>query len=304
MDASATYRAPSPFDVDQLSSCDPSLVKVKLFERAEKESKRRIALFVCVLSFVLLATFLLNYFVLSNKLWNFEQRLSGLIEPSLEHNSAKSSERNETNERIKESAKEALEEIVKLARNLNDTNQRLEKFAKEASDRQKEILRQNGSETNEANLAVTSAERGLQKVNFSTNCTQATNLTRLSNGKKYFFSYPNKANWSEADGKCKAMGLHLATIRDEADLNATIAEATKRNQNYSWLSGTNYGFGGKYDVRWHDGSELAQNSPLWNADATKLWDCVYSSTVANEKLDGLMCTVIAYYICELPTTCY
>ncbi|XP_059476198.1 uncharacterized protein LOC132197135 [Neocloeon triangulifer] len=131
-------------------------------------------------------------------------------------------------------------------------------------------------------------------------------LTQLSNGKKYFFSYPIYVNWTEAEKRCKRMGLHLATLRNETDLNATVAEAEKRASHGFgwWLSAKNYGNEGKYDVRWHDGSELEQNSTLWRANADKLTGCVYFYTNYTEKLNGWSCSHRLDFICELPSECY
>ncbi|XP_059478232.1 C-type lectin domain family 4 member F-like [Neocloeon triangulifer] len=133
-------------------------------------------------------------------------------------------------------------------------------------------------------------------------------LTELSNGKKYYFN-KTRVNWDEAEERCKGMGLTLATIRDETDLNATWAEAKRREHSqhefvkgsYWWLSAKDYGKEGKYDVRWQDGSELEQNSPLWRADADKKKGCVYVDT---GKLKGGACSSTIYFICELPSQCY
>ncbi|XP_059476130.1 uncharacterized protein LOC132197091 [Neocloeon triangulifer] len=139
-------------------------------------------------------------------------------------------------------------------------------------------------------------------------CAIAPNLTQLPNGKKYFFSDPIYRNWTEADKGCKRMGLHLATPRDEADLNATWVEAKKTKDDVPWwLSAKNYGNERKYDIRWQDGSELEQNSTLWRAYGDKLTGgCVFFSTDPDlsEKLSGRSCRGNRFFICELPSECY
>ncbi|XP_059476223.1 uncharacterized protein LOC132197148 [Neocloeon triangulifer] len=143
------------------------------------------------------------------------------------------------------------------------------------------------------------------------NCTlaRAAKLTQLANGKKYFFSdYDyNHENWNVANETCANMGLHLATVRNQADLNALRAGTKQRrtfNRKNWWLSAKNYGGGReKYNIRWHDGSELEQNSPLWSAGARKK-DCVVFQTDSNILMSGYHCSSYHYFICELPTECY
>ncbi|XP_059477344.1 uncharacterized protein LOC132197803 [Neocloeon triangulifer] len=154
---------------------------------------------------------------------------------------------------------------------------------------------------------LTERQQWLIPYKISINCTLARshNLMQLSNGKKYFFSYPTREYWSVANEKCKEMGLHLATLRDEADLDATWTEANKRIHGNWWLSAKNYANQGKYNVRWSDGSELEENSILWSDDVYKLRGCVYFKTSHTKKLKiSYYNTNYFYYICELPTECY
>ncbi|XP_059478280.1 uncharacterized protein LOC132198326 [Neocloeon triangulifer] len=143
----------------------------------------------------------------------------------------------------------------------------------------------------------------------SVNCTladrHAPKLMQLSNGKKYFFSYPAVyGNWSEADEKCKGMGLHLATIRDEVDLNSIRLEAMKKKKNFGWwwLSAKNYGNSIRTHFLWLDGSELEESSALWSANADKK-ECVSFIADPNKKLQGSPCTLKAFFICEYPAEC-
>ncbi|XP_059476946.1 C-type lectin domain family 4 member M-like isoform X2 [Neocloeon triangulifer] len=148
------------------------------------------------------------------------------------------------------------------------------------------------------------------KFNFTVKCSlagaQSENLTRLSNGKKYFFSDPIQGNWTFADEYCKGMGLHLATIRDQADLDETWSrfQSSFSYPVYWWLSAKNYGSGKKSDFRWHDGSKLPLMSNLWRENAKKLKGCVYSSNGGTQNLNDGSCSLNMYFICELPSECY
>ncbi|XP_059477345.1 uncharacterized protein LOC132197805 [Neocloeon triangulifer] len=157
---------------------------------------------------------------------------------------------------------------------------------------------------------LTERQQLLIPYKLSINCTLAhsysANLTQLSNGKKYLFSFTNEAAWAVANENCKGMGLHLATPRDHDDLIKIWREAKKRSTRYGdgmWLSARNYGSGGKYEVRWHDGSELQENSTLWRNEADKK-SCVYFYTYKTEKLNSATCTSETPFICELPSECY
>ncbi|XP_059476129.1 uncharacterized protein LOC132197089 [Neocloeon triangulifer] len=143
----------------------------------------------------------------------------------------------------------------------------------------------------------------------SVNCTLAgwhsSKLMRLSNGKKYFFSNQIlDRNWTSANEHCKGMGLHLATIRDKADLDAISAEAVKRSNNSNWwLSGKSY----RDDIKkgyyiWHDGSEFEPNSTWFIENDDKYYDCVMVDPMFVSLLPFL-CSGDMYFICEFPSEC-
>ncbi|XP_059477339.1 uncharacterized protein LOC132197798 isoform X3 [Neocloeon triangulifer] len=139
--------------------------------------------------------------------------------------------------------------------------------------------------------------------------SRTAELTKLSNGKKYAFSYPEH-DWeltpADAATKCAEKGLHLATFRDEADLNAVVTAAADRTT-YAWrwwVSAKNHGSGENYDVRWHDGSVLERKSPLWRFEGGTKEGCVYFHSGNDRRLNWSECRDHNYYVCELPTECY
>ncbi|XP_059478121.1 C-type lectin domain family 4 member F-like isoform X2 [Neocloeon triangulifer] len=206
-------------------------------------------------------------------------------------------------EKAAEIKKAFLQQILALK---NET--RLEKESTEERFKNlSQMIRQNDNAANDklAHLAkIAERDLWLKQYKFTSNCSLAkkANLTRLSNGKKYYFHTYSK-NWIEANKTCASMGLHLATLRDHTDLNVTRAHAnaTRRGSDW-WVSTINYEIPTRYNVRWHDGSELPQNSTLWKYGADKLGGCVYLYT--GGKLNGYNCRDNNYFICELPRECY
>ncbi|XP_059476290.1 uncharacterized protein LOC132197194 [Neocloeon triangulifer] len=190
---------------------------------------------------------------------------------------------------------------------VNQKNDFLAKFCQKA-DEENELLKRKFGYASQEKLEARQARHWDFKI--SVNCTLASlhvkKLTRLSNGKKYFFSNPaTYGNWTFADEKCKEMGLHLATIRNEVDLNAVVLEAKKKKNDFGcwWLSAKNYGNHISINFLWHDGSELEDSSALWRENANKK-ECVCSFIAdPNKKLQGLPCTLKAFFICEHPAEC-
>ncbi|XP_059488488.1 uncharacterized protein LOC132204176 isoform X2 [Neocloeon triangulifer] len=129
----------------------------------------------------------------------------------------------------------------------------------------------------------------------------------LSNGKKYIFSFPVKVTWSVANKSCDVMGLHLATLRNQNDLDAVydkIRETYGKRLQW-WVSGYNFAGDGNFDFRWHDGTYLDENSDLWMMDTKKKGNCVdlWTGNDVNKLYAGI-CHQPRYFICELPTYCY
>ncbi|XP_059470836.1 C-type lectin domain family 4 member D-like [Neocloeon triangulifer] len=132
------------------------------------------------------------------------------------------------------------------------------------------------------------------------NVARSSNLTTLSNGKKYSF-IQSYENWNSANETCAEMGLHLATLRDTKDAQVVAAEALKIETGPNWLVSARKSEG---DFRWHDGTKLELNSTLWWGRAAKTHDCVYFYNWEAGKLNSYPCFFRFYVICELPTECY
>ncbi|XP_059476476.1 uncharacterized protein LOC132197293 isoform X2 [Neocloeon triangulifer] len=161
-----------------------------------------------------------------------------------------------------------------------------------------------GGKIADRQLAVACQET-FWEFKISVNCTLAglhsPKLKQLANGKKYFFSNQT-ANWTEADEKCKGMGFHLATIRDEADLDATLDEAIKRKNGTFWrLSAKKYG---RWVFLYHDGSIVKRDDIdiLYWVKADEL-DCLCLSVGLSTKMAGCKCSSDAHFICEIPSEC-
>ncbi|XP_059470940.1 uncharacterized protein LOC132193959 [Neocloeon triangulifer] len=137
------------------------------------------------------------------------------------------------------------------------------------------------------------------------NCSKPANLVELSNGKRYLFSSPTDANWAAANASCTKLGLHLATLKTQVDIDAVFKRAKEINPNYYWfISAKNFGKDRNPDHRWHDGSKLEENSELWEISTPRTWTCVALHTAYNKKLYGIDCLYSLFYICELPIQCY
>ncbi|XP_059488989.1 C-type lectin domain family 4 member F-like [Neocloeon triangulifer] len=137
------------------------------------------------------------------------------------------------------------------------------------------------------------------------------NLTMLSNGKMYSF-HQIYENWNAANESCNKMGLHLATIKDQKDAQVVAEEGQKFGKwEVWWVSAKNSGIEGRRDFRWHDGTKLEMDSPLWKAGADKTEDCVFIFNYGNndhcpnsKKLHTYLCNYVYYFICELPSSCF
>ncbi|XP_059476995.1 uncharacterized protein LOC132197620 [Neocloeon triangulifer] len=173
---------------------------------------------------------------------------------------------------------------------------------------------QNFTKTLENLAKQVQRDRQFAEYNFSVNCTRAhekrsislESLIGLSNGKKYYFSWPlHKLKWVDAKAKCIEMGLHLATVRSQADLDA-IWEEAKSRQDYKWwwVSAKNFGSEDNLDFRWHDGTELVQNSTIFE-EVSLGGECVnFNTSSTKKKLEAWPCYYYYYFVCELPTQCY
>ncbi|XP_059483627.1 hepatic lectin-like [Neocloeon triangulifer] len=132
-----------------------------------------------------------------------------------------------------------------------------------------------------------------------------SNLTTLSNGKRYSF-YPTEKNWTSANETCAKMGLHLATIRDLNEAQIVAAEGNRiKKDDAWWVSAKNQGSGSEKEFHWSDGTKLELDSPLWMDNAYKKKDCVLIYHGWNKgKLTSNICNYGTPFICELPRECY
>ncbi|XP_059473823.1 snaclec agglucetin subunit beta-2-like [Neocloeon triangulifer] len=134
---------------------------------------------------------------------------------------------------------------------------------------------------------------------------RSANVIALSNGKKYFFSKPSNKNWSLAEESCTKMGLHLATLNSQEDLDVVHEKAQTIEFHASWwLSAKNRASGRQLDYRWKDGANLTLNSYLWAHNAGKSEDCIQIRTDEAANLYDQNCSYDRYFICEFPTECY
>ncbi|XP_059477944.1 uncharacterized protein LOC132198140 [Neocloeon triangulifer] len=132
------------------------------------------------------------------------------------------------------------------------------------------------------------------------------NLRILSNGKRYFFSFPADTTWEEANSTCKQKGLQLASLKIQDDINVVWREVTKIGDYGSvwWLSAKDLGVTGRHDFRWYDGTMLDTSSELWSPKDASRSGCVRLVSGWSAKLYRGPCSEIMYYICELPIECY
>ncbi|XP_059470789.1 uncharacterized protein LOC132193871 isoform X2 [Neocloeon triangulifer] len=135
---------------------------------------------------------------------------------------------------------------------------------------------------------------------------RTVNLTELSNGKKYFFSYPHfQGSWSFANDRCTARGLYLANLKRQTDLDTVIDNADNFVEGFSpvgfWLSGRKEDQSS--DFRWGDGTKV--DSELWARNADKTSRCIQVRTGVSRKLYTEDCPFMHnYFVCELPSECY
>ncbi|XP_059482155.1 uncharacterized protein LOC132200584 isoform X1 [Neocloeon triangulifer] len=212
-----------------------------------------------------------------------------------------------TNDRLDHMAKTMMDAEKNLNKTTNDRFNQLQKQNEQTLDYLKQVeKRQNQKFDTLANLT----EHHIQffQIRFPPHCNLArsTNLTLLSNGKMYFFSNPAEANWTSANETCTKMGLHLTTIRDQNEEKVVAAEGYRLHAAYElWVSATNQGSGSGKEFHWSDGTKLELDSPLWNVNADKTWDCVLIYHGWNMgKLATLPCDFTRPFICELPSECY
>ncbi|XP_059475570.1 uncharacterized protein LOC132196742 [Neocloeon triangulifer] len=257
--------------------------------------------------FAVFSTGLLNYFLFSTKVAEESKVMIENLNKSLasQIGSAKVSF-----EKHLEHAAEQNRVLTQKLQNISEENQKRQIESEKSIQKGEEIKKYVDAIEVKLENVSKSIEilHQLDEIQIFVTCALARSakLTQLSNGKRYFFSYATIANWTDAEKRCKGMGLHLATLRNETDLNATWAEAKKRTTSFWWLSAKDYGNGEKYDVRWQDGSELEENSNLWRANNVYKTGCVffYTDNAFSKKLNGALCTTKFRFICELPSECY
>ncbi|XP_059482157.1 C-type lectin domain family 4 member K-like isoform X2 [Neocloeon triangulifer] len=222
---------------------------------------------------------------------------------------------NKTNENLDRFMRIVYEQVVVTRKAAEEQNEALIKFSVATNDRLDHMAKTMMDAEKNLNKTTNDRFNQLQKQNeqffqirFPPHCNLArsTNLTLLSNGKMYFFSNPAEANWTSANETCTKMGLHLTTIRDQNEEKVVAAEGYRLHAAYElWVSATNQGSGSGKEFHWSDGTKLELDSPLWNVNADKTWDCVLIYHGWNMgKLATLPCDFTRPFICELPSECY
>ncbi|XP_059474243.1 uncharacterized protein LOC132195942 isoform X2 [Neocloeon triangulifer] len=208
-----------------------------------------------------------------------------------------------------ESRKVAEQQNEELIKSSNATNDRFDQLAQIVDQRLNQILESVKQVEEERKNDREQLERHILdfQTRFPPHCklTRSSNLTLLSNGKKYFFSYPIRAQWASAKELCTEKGLHLATITDQNDAQVVAAEGKRIVSNKGWwVSANAIESGSGKDFQWHDGTQLRLDSPLWTDNGDKTKDCVRIFDWSDGKLDGFECTNYHHFICEMPNECY
>ncbi|XP_059469979.1 uncharacterized protein LOC132193365 isoform X2 [Neocloeon triangulifer] len=190
----------------------------------------------------------------------------------------------------------------------NATNERLDQLTKTVHQTNSQVSK--GEEKlRELKNENTELRQIVNKLFNASRCNKAwrtQNLTTLSNGKQYFFSYPtyrHLANWTQANEICThQLGMHLATIKDQTDLNAVWDETIRLKNWVWWLSARRSNL--STDFHWHDGTALEKSSSLFgrkDADG----QCVSINCIHKTKtLSGRNCSFPLFFICEVPEECY
>ncbi|XP_059488579.1 uncharacterized protein LOC132204225 [Neocloeon triangulifer] len=199
-------------------------------------------------------------------------------------------------------------ENVEQKKKFDATNLRLENLSQISDERYNQtVLAAENFNKKLMDLAQRNQQE-FENIKFFLRCPgRLANLTTLSNGKKYLFSYPTYyGNWNFAKETCSKNGLQLATIRNLVDAHVVVAEIKKNYGGHGcWVSAKNSGIGGRKEFRWHDGTKLELSSPLWTGGVAKNDECVFIYDYSSEgKLNCNECTTYYYFICELPSECY
>ncbi|XP_059479057.1 C-type lectin domain family 4 member K-like [Neocloeon triangulifer] len=193
-----------------------------------------------------------------------------------------------------------------ILRMFNETNQNmniLTKLHQQTLEYVKQVEKQQNQKLDALSRV---AERHLQYFLANCNVALSANLKALTNGKKYSF-HSTVIEWANARDSCAKQGLHLASIGDQSDAEALWAATQNVSPNtYWWVSAKNAGSWTKKNFRWHDGTKLEMDSPLWKAEAQKTADCVVAANWGNGtlKVEARPCINDYYYICQLPTECF
>ncbi|XP_059471008.1 uncharacterized protein LOC132194001 [Neocloeon triangulifer] len=212
---------------------------------------------------------------------------------------------------VEEQKAEVKLELMKFA---NATNDKLDQLAKTVDqrfdqalekDRQIEEQTKNNREKLDALANITEHHIQHFQIRFLSHCSLArsSNLTLLSNGKKYSF-HQTKKNWTSANEFCSKNGLNLATITDLNDAHVVAAQGRRIISGQAWwVSAKNEGRGSEMDFRWLDGTRLELDSLLWWDGANKTNDCVIINNWTGGKLWSDPCINPRFFICKLPSEC-
>ncbi|XP_059488580.1 killer cell lectin-like receptor subfamily B member 1A [Neocloeon triangulifer] len=181
---------------------------------------------------------------------------------------------------------EQLEEFQReVLKNFNETNQRIEELTKLSDARFQKVM----------------------EILVSKKCAGAwsNELSALSNGKKYLFSYSARYSWKEANEICANKGLHLVTLQDLDELRLLRTEATRLQPGQSWWVSAKKD-AGQTDFTWLNGTKLGLDSNLWKEGADTKYEYVYFYSGDGDlgNLDTTPSDDVNYIVCQLPTNCY
>ncbi|XP_059489941.1 C-type lectin domain family 4 member K-like isoform X1 [Neocloeon triangulifer] len=154
---------------------------------------------------------------------------------------------------------------------------------------------------NELVNATSMQDQQIEKLKNDLLCTKVrteNKLTTMKSGNSYYFHNDSMVNWTEAKKYCEHSGMHLATIKDENEL-----QSFGTTDNF-WLSASDMGQSAGHFL-WGDGSELKHISRWWkdgepNAFGAERETCV---SIYKSKLFDQPCSDKTFFVCQLPDSC-
>ncbi|CAB3383663.1 Hypothetical predicted protein [Cloeon dipterum] len=164
-------------------------------------------------------------------------------------------------------------------------------------------------------LAVLKKDQSETKVSKRFECDRiSSNLTTLSNGKKYWIPAQNASislSWYKAKEMCEKNAMRLASPKTSEELELLSQKAASHFEEDAafWLSASDVGQQ-PGDFHWHGGDVLPRNSHLWfyssyvsepdvNSQVTRA--CVYAKPSA--KLYDAPCGASYLVFCQQDDAC-